>query len=233
MNLSDLGYSKDIPVQSSIREVPASMPNTSKIYAVCKRTLDIILALIGLIMLSPGFIILSIFYLYGENKGPLIFKQKRVGKNGKVFFIYKFRSMVVDADKKLKENKILYQKYIKNNYKLEQEEDPRITKLGGFLRKTSLDEIPQLINVLKGDMSLVGPRPVVEEELKEYGAKVNSFLSVKPGVTGYWQVSGRSNVGYPERVDIELYYVKNQTIKLDLSILIKTIKIVVLRKGAY
>ncbi|MED4968111.1 sugar transferase [Heyndrickxia coagulans] len=110
MNLSDLGYSKDIPVQSSIREVPASMPNTSKIYAVCKRTLDIILALIGLIILSPGFIILSIFYLYGENKGPLIFKQKRVGKNGKVFFIYKFRSMVVDADKKLKENRILYQR---------------------------------------------------------------------------------------------------------------------------
>lgn len=233
MNLSDLGYSKDIPVQSSIREVPASMPNTSKIYAVCKRTLDIILALIGLIMLSPGFIILSIFYLYGENKGPLIFKQKRVGKNGKVFFIYKFRSMVVDADKKLKENKILYQKYIKNNYKLEQEEDPRITKLGGFLRKTSLDEIPQLINVLKGDMSLVGPRPVVEEELKEYGAKVNSFLSVKPGVTGYWQVSGRSNVGYPERVDIELYYVKNQTFRLDLTILVKTIFMVILRKGAY
>ncbi|MED4963619.1 sugar transferase [Heyndrickxia coagulans] len=209
------------------------MPNTSKIYAVCKRTLDIILALIGLIMLSPGFIILSIFYLYGENKGPLIFKQKRVGKNGKVFFIYKFRSMVVDADKKLKENKILYQKYIKNNYKLEQEEDPRITKLGGFLRKTSLDEIPQLINVLKGDMSLVGPRPVVEEELKEYGAKVNSFLSVKPGVTGYWQVSGRSNVGYPERVDIELYYVKNQTFRLDLTILVKTIFMVILRKGAY
>lgn len=234
MNLSEVGYSKSSATQvisSEIQEFSTRRP--SKPYFVYKRSIDLVASLLGLILTSPIYAILWFFYQFGENKGPLIFKQKRVGKNGEFFYIYKFRSMIVDADKKLKENKVLFQKYIKNNYKLESEEDPRITKLGRFLRKTSLDEIPQLINVLKGEMSLVGPRPVVEEELKEYGSKVKSFLSVKPGVTGYWQVSGRSNVGYPMRVDIELFYVKNQSIKLDLSILVKTIKIVLLRKGAY
>ncbi|HZH60174.1 MAG TPA: sugar transferase, partial [Metabacillus sp.] len=133
----------------------------------------------------------------------------------------------------LKKNKELYEKYLKNNYKLEAHEDPRITKLGNFLRKTSLDELPQLINVLKGNMTLVGPRPVVEEELMEYGENVNKFLSVKPGVTGYWQVSGRSNVGYPERVDLELYYVYNQSLLFDLRIIILTIWMVLIRRGAY
>lgn len=141
--------------------------------------------------------------------------------------------MIVNAEEKLKADKELYQKYLKNNYKLEPHEDPRITKLGRFLRATSLDEIPQLINVLKGEMSLVGPRPVVKEELEEYGVKVNEFLSVKPGLTGYWQVSGRSEVGYPERVDLELYYVYNQSLLLDIKIILKTIWIVLLKKGAY
>lgn len=210
-----------------------SLEDTSKLYAITKRTIDIVGAIIGLILASPLFLIISIFYLFGDSKGPIFFKQVRVGKNGKRFYIYKFRSMIVNAEEKLKADKELYEKYLRNNYKLEPHEDPRITKLGRFLRKTSLDEIPQLINVLKGEMSLVGPRPVVEEELKEYGMKVSKFLSVKPGITGYWQISGRSNVGYPERVDLELYYVYNQSIKFDLKILLKTILIVLTKKGAY
>ncbi|WP_425486239.1 sugar transferase [Anoxybacillus tengchongensis] len=198
-----------------------------------KRVIDILGAIIGLILSSPLFLCIGIFYLFGDSKGPILFKQTRVGKHGERFYIYKFRSMTVNAEEKLKADKELYQKYLRNNYKLEPHEDPRITNLGRFLRKTSLDEIPQLINVLKGEMSLVGPRPVVEEELKEYGREVSKFLSVKPGMTGYWQVSGRSEVGYPERVNVELFYVEHQSLILDIVILVKTVFMVVLRRGAY
>jgi exopolysaccharide production protein ExoY len=210
-----------------------SLENTSKLYAITKRTIDIVGAIIGLVLTSPLFLIISIFYLFGDSKGPIFFKQVRVGKNGKRFYIYKFRSMIVNAEEKLKADKELYEKYLRNNYKLEPHEDPRITKLGRFLRKTSLDEIPQLINVLKGEMSLVGPRPVVVEELREYGDRVGEFLSVKPGITGYWAVSGRSSVDYPERVDLELFYVYNQSLLFDLQIIVKTVITVLLRKGAY
>lgn len=232
--MSDLGYSKNVTLQTNSEELESSYIGvTSKFFTFSKRFIDFSVSLIGLILTSPIYLILWLIYQFGENKGPLIFKQKRVGKNGELFYIYKFRTMIVDADKKLKENKVLYQKYIKNNYKLEPDVDPRITKLGGFLRKTSIDELPQLINVIQGKMSLVGPRPIVEEELVEYGSKKNQFLSAKPGITGYWQVSGRSSVGYPERVDIELYYVQNQSLKLDLKILLKTVILVLLKKGAY
>lgn len=201
-------------------------------YLFLKRMIDITLSLLGIIILSPFFLFLAVLIKL-NSPGEIIFKQKRIGLNGKMFNIYKFRTMVSDAEKVLKENKQLYKKYIENNYKLEPEEDPRITKLGQFLRKTSLDELPQLINVLKGDMSLVGPRPVIEEELNEYEDKTVDFLSVKPGVTGYWQVSGRSNIGYPERVDLELYYVYNRSTMLDVKIIIKTFLIVITKKGAY
>lgn len=203
------------------------------LYLASKRMIDIMGALMGIILTFPVFVLISFLYLFGDNKGPVFFKQTRIGENGKEFKIYKFRSMVVNAEEKLKSNKKLYQKYIENSYKLEPNEDPRITVTGQFLRKTSLDELPQLFNVLKGDMSLVGPRPVVTEELKEYKNKKADFLSVKPGVTGYWQVSGRSEVMYPERVDLELFYVYNQSFLLDLKILLKTVAVVFLKKGAY
>lgn len=210
-----------------------SLENTSKLYAFIKRVMDIVGAIIGLILSSPLFLLISIFYLFGDSKGPIFFKQVRVGKHGEKFYIYKFRSMITNAEDKLKADHELYQKYLRNNYKLEPHEDPRITNLGHFLRKRSLDEIPQLINVLKGEMSLVGPRPVVVEELREYEDRVNEFLSVKPGMTGYWAVSGRSNVDYPERADLELYYVYNQSLVLDVRIIVKTFLIVLLKKGAY
>jgi exopolysaccharide production protein ExoY len=204
-----------------------------RVFDISKRLIDIVGASLGIILLFPVYVIISLFYLVGDNKGPVLFKQKRTGKNGKQFFIYKFRSMVINSEEKLKCNNLLYEKYLKNNYKLEPEEDPRVTIFGHFIRKTSLDELPQLFNVLKGEMSLVGPRPVVPEELDEYKDKKNIFLSVKPGVTGYWQVSGRSEIGYPERVDLELFYVYNQSFVLDITILIKTVLQVILRKGAY
>jgi exopolysaccharide production protein ExoY len=208
-------------------------PIRMRSYLGVKRIIDIFGSILGIIISLPIFFLISIFYSFGELKGPVLFKQVRIGKNGKEFHIYKFRSMVVNAEQKLKADKRLYNKYILNGYKLEPNEDPRITKIGAFLRKTSLDELPQLINVLKGEMSLVGPRPVLAEELQEYKEKKGYFLSVKPGVTGYWQVSGRSEVGYPERVDLELFYVYNQSLIFDIKILIRTVLIVLLKKGAY
>jgi exopolysaccharide production protein ExoY len=221
---------RELPIA---KESNTYMKKVSKTYVVSKRFIDVLVSTIGLLLLFPIFICISILYLFGENKGPVFFKQHRVGKDGKMFRMYKFRTMIVDAEKVLKTNKTLYSKYIKNNYKLEPNEDPRITNLGFFLRKTSLDELPQLINVLKGDMSLTGPRPVVNEELKEYKERIEDFLSVKPGVTGYWQICGRSDVGYPERADLEFYYIDHQSLKLDLVIIIKTVWLVISRKGAY
>lgn len=216
--------------QSITKSVPSQV---SPSYIATKRLIDVTGAVVGLILFSPIFLVIALFNMFGENKGPVFFKQERIGENGKVFHIYKFRSMVVNAEKKLKSDKILYKKYIDNNYKLEPDEDPRITVFGRFLRKTSLDELPQFINILKGDMSLVGPRPVVKEELREYGSRVNEFLSVKPGATGYWQVSGRSDVGYPERIELELYYIYNATLFFDIKILFLTVIQVILKRGAY
>ncbi|MEC1072276.1 sugar transferase, partial [Priestia megaterium] len=166
--------------KNSSSHVEASVVNTSQViiqkqtvlYLVTKRAIDIIGALAGLVLTAPIFILISLLYLFGDNKGPVFFGQSRVGKNGKMFKMYKFRSMIVNAEQVLRNDKALYKKYLENNYKLEPEEDPRITNIGRFLRKTSLDELPQLINVLKGDMSLVGPRPVIEEELKEYNHRL-------------------------------------------------------------
>lgn len=203
------------------------------IYLSLKRMFDIIAAAAAITILFPVLMFISTFYLFGKNKGTILFKQKRVGLNGKEFYIYKFRSMVVNAETILKQDSILYEKYLNNNYKLNPLEDPRITSFGCFLRKTSLDELPQFFNVLKGDMSLVGPRPVLNEELLEYKEKKDKFLSVKPGITGYWQTNGRSNVGYPERIDIELYYVDHKSLSFDFYIILQTFVKVILRRGAY
>ena len=212
----------------------AAAPNTHSvkpkpIYDFVKRVFDIVWSLIGLIVLSPVFIILSIL-VKTTSEGPVFFAHKRVGKGGKTIKIYKFRSMVTNAEELIKqftpEQKAEYEK----NFKLEN--DPRITKVGNFMRKTSLDELPQLINILKGDISIVGPRPVMDVETKIYGNYLNMLLSVKPGLTGFWAANGRSHTTYTRRRAMEIYYVKNRSVLLDLKIIFKTFISVFKREGA-
>jgi undecaprenyl-phosphate galactose phosphotransferase len=166
--------------------------------------------------------------------GPVIYKHRRVGKDGQTFDCLKFRTMVLNADKVLadvlEKDSELKAEWIRD-HKLK--DDPRITALGKFLRRTSLDELPQLWNVIRGEMSLVGPRPVVKEELLRYGRNVSFYYAAKPGVTGLWQVSGRNELDYRRRVAIDVYYVRNRNIFLDLYILLKTTKVVLGGKGAY
>ncbi len=202
-------------------------------YLFFKRLTDIILSVVALVCFSPVFLAVWFKCQYGDNKGPVFFKQTRIGQYGRPFKIYKFRSMIVDADQVLHANQELYAKYVANNYKLEPEEDPRITRTGRFLRKTSLDEIPQFINIIRGEMSIIGPRPVVAEEVKIYGDRAEKFLSVKPGAMGLWQASGRSNIGYPERCDLELSYVDQASYWFDLKIMFKNIISIFTSEGAY
>jgi len=203
-------------------------------YVFAKRFLDISVALFALIILSPVFAVIVPFYFFGENKGPVFYRQRRIGEQGKPFYIFKFRSMVVGAEQKLMDNPALYEKFVKNGYKLATEEDPRITKLGSFVRKTSLDELPQFLNILIGDMTVIGPRPIVENELKEYQTvdRIEKFLSVRPGAMGLWQGSGRSEIQYPERADIELAYVDNANMWFDFVVLFKNFIAIFTARGA-
>ena len=205
----------------------------SKSYLFWKRFFDIVLSSGALVCFSPVFLAVFIMNRFGDNKGPLFYKQERIGWHGKPFKIYKFRSMVVNADKILEDDPELYDKYVANNYKLEPEEDPRITRLGEWLRKTSIDEIPQFINILRGEMSIIGPRPVIKAELAEYGDRVDKFLSVKPGAMGLWQSSGRSNIPYPERCGVELEYVDEASLGFDMKIMFKNIISIFKSEGAY
>lgn len=203
------------------------------IYLAFKRLIDIIVSVIALVFVLPITLIVFIIDCFGENRGPVFYKQKRIGKNHKPFYMYKYRSMIVGAEDYLEKDLKLHDLYVKNNYKLPPELDPRVTKFGVFLRKTSIDEIPQFFNILKGDMTLIGPRPIVEEELSEYGDRVDKFLSVTPGAMGYWQASGRSNVGYPERCDLELYYVDHASFLFDVKLVFKSISSIFKGSGAY
>ncbi len=231
--LSDIMQNQIEETESTEIMEKSQIKKQSLTYLFFKRLTDIVLSLLALIGFSPVFLGVWIANRFGDNKGPLFFKQTRIGKNGKPFKMYKFRSMIVNADEILHSNIELYEKYVENNYKLEPDEDPRITKLGRWLRRTSIDEIPQFINILKGDMSIVGPRPVVKEELKEYGDRVDKFLSVKPGAMGLWQASGRSNIGYPERCDLELSYVDKASYWYDVRIMFKNIISIFKNTGAY
>ncbi|MFR6021566.1 MAG: sugar transferase [Clostridia bacterium] len=204
------------------------------LYKVVKRLIDILGGLVGCVLLVPITVAIYIARkVLKEDEGPMFYEHLRYGKDGKKFRIYKFRSMCIDADKRLKEyleQNEEARKEFEENHKLK--DDPRITKLGKFIRKTSIDELPQFVNVLKGDMSLIGPRPIVDGEIEKYGENKEKFLSVKPGLTGYWAANGRSDITYEERMKMELYYVDNISFKLDIQIFFKTIISVIKKEGA-
>lgn len=199
-----------------------------------KRIVDIIGGLIGVITLIPLTIIIYIAKkILHEDDGPIFYDQLRIGKNGKIFKMYKYRSMVIGADEILKE-------YLEKNEEARREykeykklkNDPRITRVGKFLRKTSLDEFPQFINVLKGDMSLVGPRPYLPREKEDMGEYYTYIIKTKPGITGFWQISGRSDVTFDDRLKMDYDYNKNTSLKNDLKILVKTVLNVMKKEGA-
>jgi undecaprenyl-phosphate galactose phosphotransferase len=198
-----------------------------------KDILDWIATLIVLVLTSPLMVVIALL-VKTTSSGPVFYKAKRLGKKGRPIEVYKFRSMYADADERLerllRENTELAREF-KSNFKLRN--DPRVTPLGKFLRRTSLDELPQLLNVFKGEMSLVGPRPIVDQEVKYYAGNYEVFSSVKPGITGLWQTSGRSDSSYDERVGFDVYYVLNWSPWMDIWILIRTAFCVITMKGAY
>ncbi|MCO7124177.1 sugar transferase [Sporolactobacillus shoreicorticis] len=204
--------------------------NDSKGYLFMKRLLDIFGALVGLVLLSPVFLIVSLAIKFEDPHGNVIFKQIRVGKNGQNFYIYKFRSMVTNAEQLLDE---LLDENETTGAMFKMKKDPRVTKIGHFIRKTSIDELPQFINVLKGNMSLVGPRPPLPREVDEYSDYDMQRLLVTPGCTGLWQISGRSNVGFDKMVEYDLEYIRKRSVIQDLKIIIMTIVQLFWSKGAY
>jgi lipopolysaccharide/colanic/teichoic acid biosynthesis glycosyltransferase len=216
--------------QRSIRAFP--LPKINRAFS--KRLFDVVFSLSVLILFSPVYAILGLLILF-SSPGKVFYVQERVGINYKKFRCLKFRTMVENADlllDELMENPDIRSEF-EDNFKLKQ--DPRITKIGNFLRITSLDEFPQFWNVLKGDMSVVGPRPLVVEELPRYGHSIDKVLTIKPGITGLWQVSGRNDIPYPKRVQMDVYYVNFHNFWMDLWIVFKTIKVVLFPKnnGAY
>jgi len=212
--------------------IELEIPRLHLIQVVAKRTLDIVVAAVAIILLAPVGLAITLAIRL-ESPGPAIFRQKRLGLGGRPFRLWKYRSMRVDAEDILRDDPFLYRRYLDNDYKLPPEEDPRVTSVGRFLRRTSLDELPQLFNVLLGDMSLVGPRPVVPDEIAHYGTETRVFQAVKPGLTGHWQVSGRSDVVYPERAQLDIDYINNWGLGRDLKILAGTVSAVLQRRGAH
>ena len=204
--------------------------NKRYIYRILKRIFDFVASLFGLIILSPLFLIVAIAIKIENPKGPVFYSQIRLGKKQSPFKMYKFRSMIVDADKHLKE---LLEENEVDGAMFKMKEDPRVTKVGQFIRKYSIDELPQLWNVLLGNMSLVGPRPPLPREVEEYTTHDKLRLSVKPGCTGLWQISGRNDVGFDEMVELDLKYISMRSIWFDLYVLLKTVLVFIKPNAAY
>ena len=189
-------------------------------YSVTKRLIDIVGSLCGIILLSPLFLIVAILIKLEDPKGKVFFAQERNGRYPKTFKMYKFRSMVHNAEELLKD---LMDRNEQTGPVFKINDDPRITKVGKFIRKTSIDELPQLFNVLKGDMSLVGPRPPIPHEVDQYNSYQMQRLAVKPGLTCMWQVSGRNNIGFDEWVEMDIEYIKTRNLWLDIKLIFKTV----------
>ena len=202
----------------------------SDLFPVTKRILDVVISLITLVLLSPLLIIVGLL-IKQESNGPALFKQQRVGLYGKTFTMFKFRSMSQDAQ--AQRNKLERHNEMSSGVLFKIKNDPRITPLGKIIRKTSIDELPQLINVLRGEMSLVGPRPALPNEVSQYSFNDRTRLNVLPGITCLWQVMGRSEIPFEQQVRLDLKYIKKQSLLLDVSLLLKTIPAVIKAKGAY
>lgn len=221
----------------SINDISENSLNFSKVkkysYLITKRLFDIILSLFGILFLIPLSIIIKISYILNKDYSSIFYTQTRIGKNGKEFKLYKFRSMIPNADEVLKKlmdtNTDIFNEYSKNK-KLK--DDPRVTKVGKFIRKTSLDEFPQFINVFKGDMSIVGNRPYLPREKKDMGNYYNDIVKTKCGIVSYWAIHGRSDVSFERRLELEKYYSNHQSLKLDIEIFFRAFLVVLLKKGA-
>jgi exopolysaccharide production protein ExoY len=200
--------------------VRLSSPRSS-LRLAAKRVVDVVGALAGLLVAAVPLVFLTVAIAL-ESSGSPIFAQERVGRAGRRFRCLKLRTMRQDAEDVLRSDPELYAEYLANHFKIPEDRDPRTTRLGKFLRRTSLDELPQLWNVLRGDMSLVGPRPIVPDELTQYGDRVDLLLSVRPGLTGAWAVNGRHQVGYPRRCELELDYVRRLSLRTDLQVMVRT-----------
>ncbi|MFJ7509856.1 sugar transferase [Peribacillus simplex] len=217
-------------MESSEHLLTEDQVNSNLGYLRMKRLIDIFGSIIGLILLLPVFMVVVIFIKIEDPKGPIFFKQVRIGKDETEFYMYKFRSMVTDAEERLRDLLALNEV---TGAMFKMKNDPRITKIGKVIRKTSIDELPQLWNVLKGEMSLVGPRPPLLREVKEYSSYDKQRLLVTPGCTGLWQVSGRNSLSFEEMVDLDIQYINNRSIYRDIKIILKTVKCMINSDGAY
>lgn len=198
-----------------------------------KRGLDVVVSATLIVLAAPVFLVVAL--VVRHEGGPVLFTQRRLGQGGRVIHIRKFRSMAPDAEERLRSDPELFDRYVANGFKLPSDEDPRLSRWGRFLRSSSLDELPQLVSVLRGDMSMVGPRPIVEPELVEYTSRGahDAFLAARPGLTGLWQVSGRSSLSYDQRVELDLRYLARPSLVTDLTIIAKTAVVVLRRVGAH
>ena len=226
----DMNDTTTLCINKKTVDVCMEASNFSKI---AKRIVDIMAAIVGLVILIPLSICIKIANIINKDNSSIFFVQNRMGKNGKLFKMYKFRTMMVGAEEELEkllaENEEIRKEYDENK---KIKDDPRITKVGKILRKTSLDEFPQFINILKGEMSLVGPRPYLEREKKDMGDSYEKVISMTPGLTGLWQISGRSDINFEDRVKLDVEYYNNNSFGGDIKIILKTIMTVLKRKGA-